>query len=101
MQQFHKCATCGRNDIKLFRSAGGFLHDDEIFCYTHCPRNTDLSSDFIKKCVLQTWYVPCIEDTDGSIWGYTSVPTKDIVKWNALEPVGKWNVETWNIIIDG
>lgn len=67
--QHHACATCGRNDIKLYRAYGSFLRDAEIFCGAHKPAE---------------WYVSLVEDTDGSVWGYTSVPDEAIARWEAL-----------------
>lgn len=74
MSQHHCCAVCERNDVKLYRYYGNFLRDDEIFCHAHAPEG------YIEKQVL----VPLCEDTDGSVWGYTSVPDDAIARWEAL-----------------
>lgn len=74
MPQHHCCTVCKRNDIKLYRWYGFFLHDDEIFCRTHAP------DGHIDKQHL----VPLCEDLDGSVWGYTSVPPDAIARFNAL-----------------
>lgn len=69
---FHQCATCNRNDVRLYRSYGMYLRKDAIFCKTHIPPEQ------------VDWYVPLIEDTDGSVWGYTSCPNDAIERWKAL-----------------
>lgn len=70
--QFHQCHTCQRRDVKLYRAYGSFLRDGEIFCKAHTPADQ------------ASWYVPLVEDTDGSVWGYTSVPDEAIARWEAL-----------------
>jgi hypothetical protein len=72
MPQFHKCSKCKRNDIKLYRPYGEFLRDSTIKCRKHVPKDN------------WDWYVPMIEDTDGSVWGYTSVPPEAIDRWERL-----------------
>lgn len=69
-----KCTTCHRTAIKLYRYYGSVLRDSEIFCAQCAP------ADHIEKQLL----VPMIEDTDGSVWGYTSVPEEAIQRWRAL-----------------
>ena len=63
--QHHKCSVCGRNDVKLYRYYGNFLREGEIYCGAHKPGSE--------------WLVPLVEDVDGTVWGYTSVP-EDAVK---------------------
>lgn len=70
--QHHACATCGRTDVKLYRAYGSFLREAEIFCKAHVPADQ------------ASWYVPLVEDLDGSVWGYTSVPDEAIRRWEAL-----------------
>lgn len=66
----HKCNVCGRSGIKLFRPYGEFFREENTRCTQHKP---------------ESWYVPLVEDEqDGSVWGYTSVPDKDIKKWESL-----------------
>lgn len=74
MEQHHRCAICKRNAVKLYRYYASFLRDSEIFCKTHAP------TGHIEKQHL----VPLCEDTDGSVWGYTSVPEDAIARWEAL-----------------
>lgn len=70
----HACATCKRSNIKLYRYYGNFLRDAEIFCASCAPDGQ------IEKQLL----VPLIEDEDGTVWGYTSVPEEAIERWRAL-----------------
>lgn len=72
MVQIHRCAICKRSNIKLYRPYGEFLRDDKIRCRKHIP---------IRKLDV---YVPMIEDLDGSVWGYTSVPEDTHTKWKDL-----------------
>lgn len=74
MEQHHKCATCGRNTVKLYRYYSFFLRDEEIFCRKHAPAG-QIESQYL---------VPLCEDLDGSVWGYTSVPDDAIARFNAL-----------------
>lgn len=73
--QAHKCSICGKNDVKLYRPYSEFLRNERIKCGEHVP-----AQELI-------WYVPLIEDQDGSVWGYTSVPQDAIAKWKALPGV--------------
>lgn len=50
------------------------MRDDEIFCKKHAPQG------YIDKQVM----VPLVEDTDGSVWGYTSIPDDAIERWEGL-----------------
>ena len=72
--QFHKCAVCGRNDVKLYRYYAFFLRVEEIFCKAHVPAGQ----------IENQYFVPLCEDTDGSVWGYTSVPNDAIERFNSL-----------------
>lgn len=74
MQQ-HKCATCQRNDVRLYRVYGNFLRDEEIFCTAHGP------AGWIDRQIL----VPLVEDEDGNVWGYASVSDDAIARWEALK----------------
>ena len=74
---FRRCATCNR-DAKLYRPYGEFLRSSRIHCARHVP-------DW-------RWYVPMIEDVDGSVWGYTSVPYGAIQRWESFpdKPTPYW-----------
>ena len=70
--QRHRCAVCGRSDVRLYRYYGSFLRDSEIFCDLDAPEK---SGD---------WLVPLCEDTDGSVWGYSSIPEDALARFYAM-----------------
>ena len=74
MTQYHCCAICKRNDVKLYRYYGSFLRDDEILCRTHAPAGHIENQNMVPLC----------EDVDGSVWGYTSVRWDARERWEAL-----------------
>ena len=73
-KQIYQCASCGRNDVKLYRPYGSFFRENSIYCNQHVDENKT------------SWYVPFIYDEKdgGMIWGYNSVPKADIDKWQKL-----------------
>jgi hypothetical protein len=73
-QQHNRCAVCDRNTVKLYRWYGSFLRKDKIFCKDHAP------AGYIEAQKL----VPLCEDTDGSVWSYTSVPEDAMERFYAL-----------------
>jgi hypothetical protein len=73
-EQQHRCTVCGRNTVKLYRYYASPLRDAEIFCRTHAPAGQ----------IQSQYLVPLCEDTDGSVWGYTSVPADAIARFAAL-----------------
>lgn len=72
MTQKHKCAVCGRNDVKLYRWYAMFLRDEDIRCKAHVDDPALLENQNM---------VPLVEDKDGSVWGYTSAPDEDIFRF--------------------
>ena len=72
MTQKHKCAVCGRRDVRLYRIYSRYLHEDEIRCKKHIPKDK------------AKWYVPLVEATDGTVWGYTAAPPGDTKRFNDL-----------------
>lgn len=74
MKQYHCCATCKRNDVKMYRWYGSPLRDHEIFCRSHAKPGLIENQNLVPLC----------EDTDGTVWGYTSVPPDAIARWEAL-----------------
>lgn len=70
--QVHSCSVCDKDYVRLFRPYSEFLRAERIRCKQHVPGDE------------WDWYVPLIEDEDGSVWGYTSVPRDAIKKWRAL-----------------
>lgn len=82
----HACGVCGSRYVRLYRSYGCFLRDEDIRCNAHVPAGG-------------AFWVPLVEAPDGSVWGYTSCPQSDIDRWirlpdaDASGPVwsaGKW-----------
>ena len=69
----HYCAACYHSDVRLYRIYGNFLRDGEIYCNAHIPPEPT------RGC-----WVPLVEDTDGSVWGYTSAPPEALDRWRAL-----------------
>lgn len=74
MAQVHGCSVCGRNDVRLYRYGGMFLRDEEIFCRADAPSRKIEGGNLI----------PLIEDTDGSVWGYTSAPEDAMKRFYAM-----------------
>lgn len=61
-----KCGICSTESIRLYRPYGSFFRPDDNRC---------------NACVTKKqrgWYVPLCTDSDGTIWGYTSVPDEAI-----------------------
>ncbi len=78
-----KCGLCGSKKVKIYRPYGNFYRPPDNRC---------------NKCVTtdqRDWYVPCITDEDGHIWGYTSIPEDAILTFYALPEKSKkhhwWN----------
>ncbi len=76
-----KCGKCGVVGVKLWRSYGMFLRDEDVQCATCCGIT---AADLAKDPHGKGWRVACIHAPDGSVWGYTSAPTVDIERWTAL-----------------
>ncbi len=71
MYQKHKCATCGHNDVKLYRVYG--VQDfHPVYCKQHTPKTEKVD------------YIPCVEDVDGSVWGYSSAPKEAVDRFYSL-----------------
>lgn len=70
----YQCAVCKREGVKLYRYYGSFLRAGEIYCM-HCAPPGHIQNQNL---------VPLCTDTDGSVWGYTSVPQDSIDRFNAL-----------------
>lgn len=68
----HTCTVCKRARVKLYRYYGSVLRESEVFCEACAPAGE------------KQYLVPLIEDTDGSVWGYTSAPSNAIARWRAL-----------------
>lgn len=90
MSTVYGCATCHRADVRRYRLYGNFLREDDIFCNAHIPAQPDEWG----------WWVPLIQDEDGGVWGYTSVPEPAIRGWEALpdaDPTGPhWAAGRWH-----
>ena len=65
--QHHRCSVCGEQHVRLYRSYGTFLREDQIVCNAHVD-GTD-------------WVMPLVEDLEGGVWGYTSAPLSACVRF--------------------
>jgi hypothetical protein len=77
------CCACGARYVRLYRSYGGFLRRDDLRCNAHVPTDG------------RGWWVPLVEASDGSVWGYTSCPRADIERWRRL-PEGSPVSPSWS-----
>ena len=68
-----ECSKCHVSDVRLYRPYGEFLREQRIMCFAHASTHA----------LNWGWWVPLIEDLDGSVWGYCSTPELDIQRWNA------------------
>lgn len=68
----HKCATCGRSDVRLYRPYGEFLRMERIVCNAHFPVGAILG-----------WWVPLREDVDGLVLGQCAGDQASVDAWFA------------------
>lgn len=66
------CGKCKAKGVKIYRTYGSFYRPEDNRC-NGCLTTKDLD-----------WYVPLCMADDGSVWGYTSVPEADCLKFYAL-----------------
>lgn len=80
----HACAECGRSDVRLYRSYGGFFDKDDVRC---------------NACLTTTaWRVPLVTNPQtGQVWGYTSVPDVDAERFY-VAPEADPSRPTWQRI---
>lgn len=78
------CGKCGAAAVRLYRPYGMFYRVADNRC------NECLS----EQSEQRDWYVPCIADEDGTIWGYSSVPMAAIDRWDKL-PDKNPNLPYW------
>lgn len=72
-QERLKCGECGATNCRIYRPYASFRRPENDLCNGCVPAKE------------RGWYVPVIvDDSDGSIWGYSSVPDKDLQKFYAL-----------------
>jgi len=75
-----KCEVCGILGARVYR----FASSSDLDC--RC-------NDCIEKG-KHIYYIPCIYDVDGSVWGYTSVPEIDVARFLAL-PESNFSKKIW------
>lgn len=68
------CGKCKAKNVRIYRSYGTFYRPETNRCNNCLPSKLD----------KRGWYVPCIADSDGTIWGYASVPQELCEKFYAL-----------------
>lgn len=56
------CGSCGAIDVRIYRSYGSFRRPETDRCNECVDPNS------------RGWFVPCVMDEDGTVWGYSSVP---------------------------
>jgi hypothetical protein len=99
----YRCSECRRSDVRLYRSYGTFLRTEDLRCNKHVPDDDDLSLKdleilprFSKK---SGWWVPLVDDGEGTVWGYTSCPDGDIARWHDkpdAAPSPEWRDGQWH-----
>ena len=86
------CGICDKEDVRIYRPYGTFYRPETNRC------NNCLTSELDKR----GWYVPCILDEDGTVWGYTSAPQDAINKFYALpesnpkKPIWDSDRDSWS-----
>jgi len=68
------CGKCGAVGVRIYRAYGMFYRPKTNRC------NDCVPEDFMSR----GWYVPCVPDSDGTIWGYTSAPISAVRQFDAL-----------------
>jgi len=76
-----ECSVCGIRGKRIFRFAAS--------SYLDCRCNNCIEAG------KHLYYVPCIYDTDGSVWGFTSVPEIDVARFLAL-PESNFTKKMWS-----
>ena len=69
----HKCAKCGRPDVRLYRPYGECPRMERIVCIAHFPIPTNLG-----------WWVPLRFDEHGNVYGYCGGDQASVDAWMAL-----------------
>jgi hypothetical protein len=55
------CGKCGAKGVKIYRPYGFFYRPEDNRC-NNCVTESE-----------RNFYVPCVKDSDGMIWGYGAV----------------------------
>jgi hypothetical protein len=76
------CGKCKAKDVKIYRPYGSFYRPEDNRC-NGCLKPKDYDN-----------YIPCCMAKDGSVWGFTSVPEEDCLKFYAL-PERSSKKPTW------
>jgi len=77
-----RCGQCGATGVRLYRPYQTFYK----------PENNRCNGCLGEK--ERDWFVPCVQDDDGSIWGLTSVPNAEGAAFHAL-PEGSADHPSW------
>lgn len=95
----YKCSQCGAEGVKLWRQYNTFVEYIKLMCAdcaakdqkedisTMTPDGRYTNKSGIKSDQIR-YLVPAVPSDDGSFWGYTSVPQKDVNWWRNL-PIRK------------
>lgn len=85
-----RCGLCEATGVRIHRPYGSFYRPEDDRC------NACLEPE------QRSWYVPCIKDHDGSVWGLTSIPQIRLNQWyvlpdkdfqvESLHPNGVWGL---------
>lgn len=67
-----RCGACGRAGVRIYRPYANFYRPEDNRCNAHITEEQ------------RGWYVPCVRDDDGTVWGYTSTPPEAGLRWKAL-----------------
>jgi hypothetical protein len=97
----YRCARCDAHGVKLWRQYSAFADNIRLRC-VRCacadqgpdarlsPEDFDAAGKHESRDLpgMRTdqigWLVPAVPDSEGSFWGYTSVPQDRIAWWRAL-----------------
>jgi hypothetical protein len=72
-----RCGICNVSNVKLYRPYGNFYRPEDNRCNEHVTEQE------------RSYYIPCIVDTDGLTWGFTSVPQVECNNFYALPEKSK------------
>jgi hypothetical protein len=95
----YRCGQCGLSGVKLWREYSTFYDKKDLRCAVcACAKygedvskidsegRSDFKGDGMRSDSIH-WLVPCVPDTGGSVWGYTSVPPEACRWWKDLPTI--------------